>query len=453
MANSLRIWAVALILAVPALASAQTGSPEAPASTPDIPPSFLDATATTFHTDQAEEPAAPAPASKEPDKLAALDQKLDALSKNLTVTTADPSIKMVLGGAITTDYLYSSRREVAPGTPFFLTPGPVAGFRQQTFDANARPTTVFALISGPDICGFQSSAFIAACFYSSSLIQDLYGFLPIQAYAQLKNDDWRFAAGLQFDIFNPLNPTVLPFSYLAGSGNAGAGFPAQARVERYFHLDDDAQITLIAGISDPLPTTVNNSFTISEDNGWPDVEGRAALGLGPLKGEGPLARRPFELGVSGVVGQIRTTSPLVRQVVADIWGLGSDLRWAVTDRFGVQGEFFVGQTLGMYTAGILQNVNLTTFTGVHTTGGWVELYYYICPDKLHTHVGYGIDDPLDRDLARGQPIRNDTWFANLLWDVSKHCRLGWELTYRKTAYTLFPNNQGYGAQAQVRFSF
>jgi hypothetical protein len=382
-----------------------------------------------------------------------LDKAVTEISKHLTVVTADENFKLVLGGAIVTDFLYSSRREVAPGTPFFLTPGPVAGFRQQTFDANARPTTVFALVSGPEICGFQSSALIAGCFYSSSLIQDLYGFLPFQAYIQLKNDDWRFAAGLQFDIFNPLNPTVLPFSYLAGSGNAGAGFPAQLRVERYLHLCDDAQVTLTAGISDPLPTTVSNTFTISEDNGWPNVEGRAALELGPLTGEGPLARRPFEFGVSGVVGQIRTTTPFVTQVVANIWGLGSDLRWAVSDRFGVQGELFVGETLGVYTAGILQNVNAATFAGVHTTGGWLELYYYICPDKLHTHVGYGIDDPLDRDLARGQPIRNDTWFANLIWDVTKYLRLAGEFTYRKTAYTVVPNNQGFGLQTQVQFKF
>jgi hypothetical protein len=426
------------------------GTTAAPASSVADPLPLMDATLTIPPTNPAKDEPQP---SKEPDKLEALDKKLDALSKNLTITTADPSIKVVFGGVIDTELLYSSRREVAPGTPFFLTPGPVAGFRQQTFDANARPTTLFALVSGPEVCGFQSSAVIMVCFYSSSLIQDLYGVLPVQAYFQLKNDDWRIAAGLQFDIFNPLNPTVLPFSYLAGSGNAGLGFPAQLRVERYLHLDDDAQVTLIAGISDPLPTTVSNTLNISEDNGWPNIEARAALSLGPMTGEGLTARRPFELGVSGVVGQIRTTTPFARQVVADVWGWGGDFRWAVTERFGVQGEFYTGQALGAYTAGILQNVNIATFKGVHTTGGWLELYYYICPEKLHTHVGYGIDDPLDRDLAPGQPIRNDTWFANLIWDPTKHFRMGFEATYRKTAYTVLPNNQGYGLETQLQFKF
>jgi hypothetical protein len=228
MASSLKIWPVVIILVIPALACAQTGLPGAPASSLDNPPSLPDATASTLLTDQAKETAAPAPASKEPDKLAALDQKLDALSKNLTITTGDPNFKVIFGGAIIADFLFNSARPVAPGTPFFLTPGPLPGFHQQTFDASGRQTTLSALVSGPEICGFQSSAVIVANFYSSSLIEDLWGFLPLQAYAQLKNDDWRFAAGLQLDIFNPLNPTVLPLSYLGASGNTGAlaGKPA-----------------------------------------------------------------------------------------------------------------------------------------------------------------------------------------------------------------------------------
>jgi hypothetical protein len=402
--------------------------------------------------DPAKAAAGQADAAKEAATLETLAKTVETLGKNLTVVTGDEQIKIVLGGAIIADFLYNSRRPVAPGTPFFLTSGPPPGFRQQTFDASGRQSTLTLLIAGPEVCGFQSSAVVAACFYSSSLIEDLWGFLPIQAYAQLKNDDWRFAAGLQLDIFNPLNPTVLPISYLGASGNTGA-FRGQARVERYLYPSDDSQITLTAGISDPIPTTVSPTFRVSEDNGWPNVECRAALALGPVTGEGPAARRPFEVGVSGVVGQIRNTVPFTRQVVADVWGLGTDCRWAICQRFGVQGELYVGQTLGTYMGGILQNVNVSTFAGLHSSGGWIELYYYICPETLHTHVGYGIDDPLDRDLAPGQPVRNDTYFANLIWNATKHFQVGGEFTYRKTAYTVVPNNNGFGFQAQVQFKF
>jgi hypothetical protein len=423
-----------------------------PASAGFIASPYLPATSATDDSGKESQTGKAKEEPSEQDKLAALDKAVTEIAKKLTVVTADENFKLVLGGAIIADFLYDSARPVAPGTPFFLTSGPLPGFRQQTFDAGARQTTVSALVLGPDICGFKSSAVIVANFYSSSLVEDLWGFLPLQAYAQLKNDDWRFAAGLQLDIFNPLNPTVLPLSYLGASGNTGA-FRGQARVERYLYPGDDQQITLTGGLSDPIPTTVSNTFRLSEDNGWPNIEGRAAWAVGPLCGEGDLARRPFEVGVSGVVGQIRTTVPFTRQVVDDVWGVGTDLRWAVTERFGFQGELYGGQTLGTYMGGILQNINTKTFTGVHTGGGWIEVYYYICPEKLHTHIGYGIDDPLDRNLAPGQPVRNDTYFVNVIWNVTKHFQLAEEFTYRKTEYTVVPNNHGYGLQSQVQFKF
>jgi hypothetical protein len=309
-------------------------------------------------------------------------------------------------------------------------------------------------VSGPRLGDFDTGGLVALCLFNDALVVDRYGILPIQAYLEAKNTDWRFAAGLQFDIFSPLNPNTLTFAYLGGSGNAGAGFPGQARVERYVYLDNDTQVTLTAGISEPLPTTVNDRLRVSEDNGWPNIEARAAIALGPLQGEGIKTRRPFEFGVSGLIGQLRTTDPaMATRVVADVCGVGSDYRWAVSPCFGFQGEFFYGQALGSYTAGILQNVNAETFQAVRTSGGWAEVYYYICPEKLHTHVGYGIDNPLNRDLALGQPTSNETCFANLVWDATRHVRFGCELTYRRTEYTLVRNNDGIGFQTQIQFRF
>jgi hypothetical protein len=445
-----------LFLALTGVAHGQAriGSPSSEYSPAGVPGDVLQPVQTTSPgvTTPLSQSTAPTGPDKSVAPLEGLSKTVEALSKNLTVVTGDEQMKLVLGGVISADFFYNHARPVAPGIPFFLTPRSPFGFSQDTFDANARATTLSAFVAGPKIGTFETGGLIVVALFNDALIVDRYGILPVQAYAQLKNDDWRFAAGLQFDIFNPLNPTTLAFSFLGGSGNAGAGFPGQVRVERYFHPDDDTQFTLTFGLSEPLSTTVNNSFTLSEDNGWPNVEGRASLALGPLEGEGPLAKRPFEAGVSGLVGQLRTTQVATR-VVSDVWGLGCDARWAVTPRFGVQGELFMGQTLGEYTAGILQTVNTLTFRGVHTSGGWVETYYYLCPEKLHTHVGYGIDDPLDSDLSPGAPVRNETYFANLIWDPTKHFRFGVELTYRRTEYTLFRNNDGLGFQTQVQLKF
>ena len=74
---------------------------------------------------------------------------------------------------------------------------------------------------GPEMGNFKSGGLIYFNFYNDNVTVDRYGFLPIQAFGELKNETWRFAGGLQIDIFAPLLPTVLPFSYLAASGNAG----------------------------------------------------------------------------------------------------------------------------------------------------------------------------------------------------------------------------------------
>ncbi len=380
-----------------------------------------------------------------------LGQTLEQVAKNLTVTTADENWKLVVFGWLQGTAIFSSARPVAPGTPLFLLPDAAPGFREQTVDVHARASSLGGLVVGPRLGDWQTGGLALVFFYNDNIIADRYGILPFLLFADIKNDDCRFAAGLQLDIFNPVMPNMLAFSYLFGSGNTG-NYRGQFRVERFLSYTDDTAVTLQAGLGEPISTIVSDSFQIDEDNGWPNVELRAAWGIGPL--EGPLmASRTFEVGVSGLVGQVRRTNPGVRQVIGDVWGVGADLRWRISDRFGMAGELFSGQGLGTYNGGVLQTFNAAGTRTVRASGGWGEVYYYICPEKLHTHVGYGIDDPLDRDLSGGGILRNQTYFANLIWDVTKYLRLGFETTYRQTAYPLRLNNDGVGFQTVVQMSF
>ncbi len=389
-----------------------------------------------------------------PSGVAELASTLGGVAKNLTVLTASKDVKVILGGVVTGDFLYNSALPVGPGTPFFLAPDSLFGFSQDTFDAHARQTTLFAIIAGPEIWDFKTSAVVAANFYDVSVVQDQYGLLPLQAWADMKNDDWRFAAGLQFDIFNPLAPRILPFSLLVGSGNTGNAYRGQARVERYFYPGLDSQVTIQAGLSEPISTFFSQQFLLSEDNGWPNLEGRVAYAFGP-RGSGLLKKRPFEIGFSAVVGQLRNTEVGAGvRVVDEVWGVGCDCRWEITQRCGIKGEWFAGKALGTYGGGILTTVNPNTLKGVRSVGGWLEVYYYICPEVLHTHVGYGVDDPLDQDLAPSQALRNQTIFGNIIWDVTSALQVGLELTYRETSYSPFlPDNQGVGLHGQVRYKF
>ncbi len=109
------------------------------------------------------------------------------------------------------------------------------------------------------------------------------------------------------------------------------------------------------------------------------------------------------------------------------------MQCVLTERLGAKAEVFVGQTLGEYNAGVLQNFNSLSFIPIRTRGGYTEIYYYLHP-QLHLHCGYGIDDPVNDDLSPGQIACNQTFFNTLMYDFSKTVQIGFEVDYRKTNY-------------------
>jgi hypothetical protein len=350
--------------------------------------------------------------------------------------------QLKIGAALSGLATFSTVRPFSPSLPLFLYPASPAGLATNTFDLHARQSSINARFTGPEFLGLTPGGETLTLFFNDNITDDNYGLLVYYAYGELKNDQMRFAAGLQRDIFNPVGPTVLPIGQLYGSGNAGS-YRGQIRFERYVHFDAGSQLTFQFGLSEPISTLVLNSVKdpLVEDNGWPNIESRLVFGIGETQEfMGGRKQRPVEFGVSGVVGQIRITKPVPGpgtpgpdRIVDDVWALGCDLQWAVTDRLGMKGELFTGQTLGEYNAGVLQNFNSETFRPIRTRGAYAEIYYYLHP-QLHLHCGYGIDNPVASDLADGQIACNQTFFNTLLWDLSKTFQIGLEVDYRKTDY-------------------
>ncbi len=246
--------------------------------------------------------------------------------------------------------------------------------------------------------------------------------------------------GLQGDLINPLSPTTLNFNSGNLAGNLGF-FRTQLRVEHRKQIARDTQLTTQVALSDPTSTSFADfdrpPLNLLEDNGWPNLEARVALGIGPPQGRPGAQSRPVEFGVSGLVGELRRTDlPTIPNHIIDVWAFGVDGRIAISDTMGVKSEFFTGQGIGNYNAGILQ-VDNDVFNPVRSTGSWAEFYYHWSP-CLHSHVGYCVDDPLDRTVVEGltvaRPIRNQLIFANLIWDVSESLEIGFEVSHWETDY-------------------
>lgn len=359
-----------------------------------------------------------------------------------TISMFNKTSQLNVGATLSALSTFSTSRPFSSSLPLFLYPKDPTGQDTNTFDLHARQSAISARFSGPTVFGFTPGAETLTLFFNDNISDDNYGMLVYFAYGELRNDDMRFAAGLQRDIFNPVGPTVLPMSLLYGSGNAGS-YRGQIRFERFIHFDEGSQFTIQAGLSNPISTLVRDSVKdpLVEDNGWPNIEGRLSLGVGEVEDYmGGRKQRPLEFGVSGVVGQLRISKPVPGpgspgpdRIVDDIQAVGCDLQWAMTDRLGMKGELFAGQTLGDYNAAALQNYNSETFRPIRARGGYGELYCYLHP-QLHVHCGYGIDNPSDSDLADGQITSNQTSFNALVWDLNNSVQVGLEVDYRKTQY-------------------
>ena len=393
-----------------------------------------------------------ASSSKTPARLASAAKKDTAGSK------------IEIFGTVKLDAIWNEARPQAPGAPFFLVPKFAGGFTNPTLDINARQSLLGVRFTGPKIGNFQTGGRISAVFFDPSVLADQYGFLLQASYGEFFNDRWRFAAGLQFDVFAPGLPTVLPFSYLGGSGSPGNCIRGQIRVERFVDVGTESQLTLQGALSQPLNTFVTPDLILDEDNGWPNVEGRIVLGLGkpaPI-GIGLLTQRPVEVGVSGLVGQLRRTAPPTetpRRVVSDVWGAAVDFRVNLAGFFGFKGEGYTGQALGNYNGAILQSLDAVTWEAISATGGFVEGFVYLKP-SLHMHTGYGIDVPDDDDMTAipnslFARTSNSTFWSNLIWDLDKTFRIAFEATYRRTEYKEPTNlpNEGFGFHTQFAWTF
>lgn len=384
-----------------------------------------------------------------------LQQGLETVGKNLRVTTVDENWKVAVFGSITGEMVFAEQRPVIPSGIVLLSPD--FGRDTPTVEVHGKQSSLGAALVGPNIGGLKAGGLLLTYFYGEDYLADQPGFFIVRGYGELKNDFWRFAVGADADIINPLSPQMLDFNAGQGAGNMGF-FRGQFRVERYFHFGCH-QLTTQLALGNPITTSFDgNVRNLLEDNGWPNVDMRIAIGLGPECERNGAKSRPVELGVSGLLGQLRRTGTPFAEI--DVWAVGADAKVALTDRCGFQGEFFSGQGIGNYNAGIVQIFNPFTLQPIRTTGGWGEFYVH-WTTRLHSHFGCGIDDPLDSTLSPGLPTRNAFAFANIICDVTKNLEVGFEVDRWETDFTAAPalgplepgDNEAMVYRTRVSFKF
>ena len=381
----------------------------------------------------------PAPAAKPETKeeFLTLDE-LKAEMKKLAWSKGD--LKIVPYGALWGDLVYNTNR-TTPG-PYTLYVNSFSTDNEHEFIIDARRTRIGLDVSGPTIpwfCGAATGGKVEFDFFGNTAPNPNQGTVLLRhAYFEVKNDEFRFLFGQTWDLISPLFPGVLDYPVGWDGGNIGYR-RAQLRLERYLNFSDVFRLELQGALAqNVMPDFYGRTDVDRESSDWPQVQGRIGWVIGP-RGKGC---NPITMGVSGHIGEVeydfKSTGPAPLSLPPQddrrfrTWSLNADFRAPITDRLGVQGEFFMGENLSSFLGGIGQGVDLYNRHTIRSYGGWIDLWYD-WTDQLHMHVGWGLDDPLNEDFLVGRTY-NQFIFINFAYDISKQLSTGLQLTSWKTFY-------------------
>jgi hypothetical protein len=176
----------------------------------------------------------------------------------------------------------------------------------------------------------------------------------------------------------------------------------------------------------------------SDPEAWVDYN-RVNLGVSMVKG----TYRVFKNDAGG--NNIRVNKP-------NVWGIAGEYAFRFGKQFGIQGEVYAGQALGNYLGTIRQTTKGEYDDEISSTGFWVKAVYY-WKKILQTRFGYG-QDACNKDDLKGIGIqKNQTVFANLVWDINKLLQISAEPTWRKTTYLGLKDNSGLGIMVATQLRF
>lgn len=349
------------------------------------------------------------------------------------------SLRVVPYGAFWADIVYATQRTNAG--PFTLWVFSEEEQGEPAFAVDARRSRFGLDIEGPSL-GFlgdaSSEGRVEIDFFGSFVTENRAGVLLRHVYWAVENDTFRFLVGQTWDVVSPLRPRTVNYSGLWNAGDIGFR-RAQVRLERFFVRSSACRWFVQASINQDIVTDFPADPGVRrEAAGWPVVEGRVACQWNP-PGAGQDA---IEVGVSGHVGEtgfdFLTPGPVPLSLPVEddarflTWSANADVRIPFNRYLGFQGEFFTGSNLSAFLGGIGQGVCPCVRIPIRSTGGWAEVWIN-WNSRLHSHGGFGIDDPLDRDFLFGRSY-NQVIFGNLMCDVTDQLTIGFEVSLWKTLF-------------------
>ncbi|MGE5342428.1 MAG: hypothetical protein ACM3SY_13205 [Candidatus Omnitrophota bacterium] len=288
------------------------------------------------------------------------------------------------------------------------------------FYLTAKETRIGAAVSGFGFGKFKVSGKLEVDFQSTGTEENKpYNYMR-HAYLEISNGSLAIIVGQTWDIISPLNPVTLNYPVMWGAGNIGYRRPQLSM--RYDAKAGQHVVTVQAGVFRTIASDYDNdSIEDGAAAGFPTVQGRVA-------GKVALSQTAsLQVGVSGHYGK----SKGVISYTSD--SLNLDLLWVFSPQFKIIAEAFTGKNLGTYFGGIVQYVNPALGKEIASKGFYVN--GVVNPSKkLQFSVGYGVDNPDDQTLSTGMRSKNQSYWGNVLINLSSSLKVGFEVSNWITDY-------------------
>lgn len=377
-----------------------------------------------------------------------------AVAQEVPVMMAMQSAYQVtLYGYVKLDAAYDSQRTAAGNLMFFALPEGRDG-RDDEFNLTANETRLGLRIALPEMNGIETYGVVETDFYGGGS-QNSPNLRLRLAFVDLQTGRWSFRAGQDWESFIVAIPRIVNFSFLADAGALGLRRP-QARLSYTTSLNDKTSLTARLAAARTIGQDIDGGGqNDGAAAGFPSTQ--AAL----IFSTDSWTSRRITLGISGHYGSEKVGEYSLQDgddLVAvpekdyDSWSVIGSVILPLSEQIMAQGAYWQGENLDNYFGGIGQGINRARQTAIAAEGGWAQLVLNPM-DKVNLNLGYGLDKP-DRDhLNDGDRERNEIYFVNLFYKLTKAVTLAAEYSHLTTKYVGGDDAVNNRLQGSVVFRF
>jgi hypothetical protein len=332
------------------------------------------------------------------------------------------------------------------------------------FNTTANHSILGLLFHGDEYGRTRTYARVEVDFYGGGA-ENGSNIMMRHAYVEISwpESDFSILAGQTNDVVSPLTPGTLNYSAAWWAGDIGYWRP-QLRFTKGFRWGNQSRLVFEAAavrtIGDPLTYSPGDT---GEDAAIPSFQGRVAVTF-------PMAGQKAVLGFSGHSGKEEYDYDAANNSEQlDSWSTNVEWVLPLSGTVAVRGEWWQGENLDAYLGGIAQGVVIETGTGKYTdgknlegdyvgswgvqsTGGWAGLEFGPY-ESWRFGFGASYDDPEDADLVDGSRSRNQSWYGNVRYSISKAVQMGFEYSQWNTEYKNQPDGDSYRLQHSILYNF